>query len=289
MIELARALADAWRIAFITVAAPVIGSVLLLAVARLTGASWEGIERPARFAPVLVAAGAVLGLAQLAIDPPAHLKLWASWWAIGLRAVIAGALLAFAAARLRAREAAAGTTFAAVALAIYALLATPIASDWMLGEKPGHPVSAIGMMLTVEAIGGVSAVMLVAGWGALPARRDMARLMIAAALGLAYLAFMDYLIVWFGNLPSRVDFYLERGTPAMVALLWSALILGLVAPVGLLSLAGERGGRVAGAAVLAGLLLFNSWWVAGGAVACAIVLTAAALCGWWSWRRAAHG
>lgn len=270
MSGVATVLAAAWRIAFLTAAAPVVGSVLLLAIARLTGARWQGIERPARLAPALIVAGALLGLAQVSVDAPDHLKPWMSWWAVGLRGATAGAGLAYAGARLREG---ASITFAAVTLAVYTVLVTPVASDWMLGQVPGHPVSAIGMMLTVEGIAGAAAVMLATGQAALPARRDMAQLMVAAALGLGYLTFMDYLIVWFGNLPSRVGFYLDRGTPAMAALVWAALLAGLAAPIGLLSLVagggdgGGRGRRAAGAAVLLGLLLFNGWWVAGGAIA----------------------
>jgi len=270
-------LAGAWRIAFLTAGAPVIGSVLLLSVKQLTGACWQGFDRAARFAPGLVVGGALLGLGQIATDAPFHLKPWVSWWGVGVRAMLAGAGLAYAGARLRDG---AGTTFAAVALAVFAALVTPVASDWMLGQVPGHPVSAIGMMLSVEAIGGAAALLLATGRGTLPDRRDLARLMIAAMLGLGYLAFMDFLIIWFGNLPSRVGFYVDRGTPAMVALVWAALLAGLAAPIALLSLVeGERGRRAAGVAVLLGLLLFNAGWVAGGLLTLLLAALLTALLG----------
>lgn len=265
MSDILATLSDAWRIAFLTTAAPLLGSVLLEAIARLTGARWEGIARVTPALPALAAGGALLGLAQVGHAAPDHLKLWMSWWGVGLRSAIVGALIAYAGARLRAG---AGTNFAAVALAGYGVAVTPVASDWMLGQVPGHPVSAIGMMLTVEVIAAAAALLLASGWGALPTRRDMARLMIAATLGLSYLGFMDYLVIWYGNLPSRVDFYLVRGTPMMAALVCAALLIGLIAPIGFLSLVREgRGQRAAGGAVLLGLLLFNGWWVAGGAAA----------------------
>ena len=284
-------LADGWRIAFLTAAAPLVGSVLLLTIARLTGARWNGIEGAVPLLPALAVGGVLLGLAQFGHAPPDHLRLWMSWWAVGLRGGIAGALIAYAGFRLRGG---AGVNLAAATVAGYTVLVTPVAADWMLGQVPGHPVSAIGMMLTVEAIGAAAALLLVAGRGPVPTRGDMARLMIAAALGLAYLSFMDYLIVWYGNLPSRVGFYLERGTPAMVALVWAALLIGLAAPVGLLSLVeGERGRRAAGVAVLIGLLLFNGWWVGGGLAALLLgaVLTGLLGAGGWAFvrREAARG
>ena len=262
------ALADAWRIVFLAIAAPIVGSTLLLAIARVTGARWQGIEAPARFAPVLIVGGAAMGLAQLGSAVPPHLRLWMAWWAVGLRGAIAGAVLAYAAARLRRG---ASVTFAAIVLAAYTALVTPVASDWMLGQDPGHPVSAIGMMLTVAAIGAAAALTLARGAGTPATRTDMTALMIAAALGLGYLAYMDYLIVWFGNLPARVPFYLTRGTPAMTALVSGALLAGWVVPVGALSMiGGDRGARLAGMSVLVGLMLFAGWWIAGGAVAVAL-------------------
>lgn len=291
MSDLLAILADAWRIAFLTAAAPLTGSVLLLAIRRLTGARWEGIAGPVPALPALVAGGVLVGLAQAGHEAPEHLGLWMSWWAVGLRGAIVGAGLAWAGTRLGAGD---GTSAAAIVLAVYTLLATPVASDWMLGQVPGHPVSAIGMMLTVEAVGGAAALLLTTGAGTVATRRDMAQLMIAAALGLAYLAFMDYLIVWYGNLPSRVGFYLDRSTPAMVALVWAALLVGLAAPIAFLALIdGERGRRAAGAAGLAGLLLFNAWWVAGGptAVLLGVLLTCLLAAGAWAYsrREAAHG
>jgi len=289
--DLLAILADALRIALLTAAAPLLGSVLLMAIARLTGARWNGFDSTAAVLPALAAGGALLGLARIGHEAPDHLKLWMSWWGFGLREVIAGALVAYAGVRLRAG---AGTNFAAATVAVYTLLSTLVASDWMLGQVPGHPVSAIGMMLTVEAIGAAAALLLVTGRGSLRTRRDMTQLMIAAALGLAYLTFMDYLIIWYGNLPSRVDFYLDRGTPAMAVLAWGALLVGLAAPIALLSLVeGERGRRAAGGAVLLGLLLFNCWWVAGGVAALLLGALLFVLLGLGTWRlmrrEVAHG
>lgn len=281
MSDLPAMFGDAWRIALLTAAAPLLGSVLLLAIARLTGARWDGIEGVVPIVPALAIGGALLCLAQLGHDAPDHLKHWMSWWGVGLRGAAEGALIAYAGFRLRTGK---RINVAAVTLAAYAVLVTPAAGDWMLGQVPGHPVSAIGMMLSAEAIGAAAALLLVTGRGSVATRHDMARLMIAAALGLSYLAFMDYLIVWYGNLPSRVGFYVDRGTPAMVALAGAALLVGLATPIGSLSLmAGERGRRVSGGAALVGLLLFNAWWVAGGLAALLLGVLLTVLLGVGAW------
>ena len=280
-------LAAAWQILTISLAAPIMGSVLLLAIARLTGAGWDVLRVPARWA-VLLPAVALLGIAQLASPPPPHLETWLAWWAVALRGLVAGGAFAFAASRLLHGG---GETLAGVTLALYAALVTPIASDWMLGQAPGHPVSAVGMMMFVESIGTAAALPLALGLGDLPFRRDMAKLGVAAALGLAYLAYMDFLIVWFGNVPARVGFYLERGTPAMSLLASGALLVGLAAPIASLSLVGgERGQRIAGVTLLAGAVLFNIWWVAGGLLGSLLGLALVAAVAVLAQRRAvAHG
>jgi hypothetical protein len=259
---IAIAAAAAWRIAFVTASAPVIGAVLLLAIARVTGARWDPLDRLAASAVWFLPAGALLGLSQLAVVAPGHLVVWMSWWAVSLRGLIVITALAFASWRLRQR---ASTTFAAVVLALYATVVTPWASDTMLGHAPGHPVSAIGMMQLTQSVAGATAVALAGRMGSVVFQRDMGKLMIAAALGLAYLAYMDYLIVWYGNLPSRVGFYADRSSWAMALLVWAGLVTGLTVPILLLwQVRADWGQRLAGLSVLAGLLLFNLWWIGGG-------------------------
>ncbi|WP_156678105.1 hypothetical protein [Sphingomonas profundi] len=288
--SVAGSLAAAWRILFLTAGAPVIGAVLLAAIGRVTGASWQA-AMPSPIAPRLLIAGAALiGIAQMATPLPPHLALWMSPLFVGVRAVVATGLLAFAGARLRGG---ATVTEAAIVLALYAALVTPIATDWLLGHVPGHAVSSAGMMLFVEQIAGACALTLATGRGEARFRADMGKLMVAAALGLGYLAFMDYLIIWFGNLPAKIGFYAERDGAAGGALVWAALLLGLAAPIALLATGRQR---LAGTAVLAALLAFNMWWIGGGPLALVLVV-ALAVAGWlgvaalvrWRGGRSAHG
>ena len=50
-------------------------------------------------------------------------------------------------------------------------------------------------------------------------RRDLAYLVTASGLGLAYLLYIDFAIVWFGNLPAHVAWYATRFDLPIVALL----------------------------------------------------------------------
>ena len=270
-------LAPAWRILFLTASAPAIGAVLLLAIARVTGARWDAVVWPPLAMRLVIVGAALLGIAQLASVVPPHLALWMNPLLVGVRAVLAAGLLAFAGVRIAGG---AGVTFAAVTLALYAAVVTPIASDWLLGQQPGHSVSAAGMMLFVEQIAAACALVLLLARGEARFRSDMAKLMIAAALGLGYLAFMDYLIVWFGNLPTRVGFYVARSGPGAAMLVWVALIAGLALPIAALSLRGEAGQRLAGAGVLLALFAFNAWWVGGGLAGLVVALAGVAIVAW---------
>jgi hypothetical protein len=285
------AAAAGWRLAFVTAAAPFAGAVLMLLIARLVGARWTRFEPLALAAPILVLGAIGIGVIQIAAPPPAHLGLWQQPVAVGIRAVIAAAALAWAGRRIMGG---AGATFAAIALAVYAVVATGIGSDWLLGGSPGHAVSAIGMMLFAQEMGAACALVLLLGWGDDRFRRDMGMLLIATGLGLSYMIFMDYLILWYGDLPARVGWYVDRATAIYDIIVAMALVCGLAVPIAAQALiGGDKGRRIAGAAALLGLVLINLWWIAAGILA----LIAALLAGTMAWaggamlihERRAHG
>lgn len=285
------AAATGWRVAFLTVGGPILGAVLMLAIAVLTGARWPAFAPIAAAAPIVVIAAIGIGVVQLAAPPPAHLGFWQQPIAVGIRAVVAAAVIAWLGARV-ARGA--GVTLVAIGLAIYTALVTLIGSDWMLGGDPGHSVSAIGMILFVEQIGGACALVLVLGWGDERFLHDMGKMLAACGLGLSYLVFMDFLILWYGDLPSRIGWYTVRSTLPMELIAGASLVLGLFVPIGAQALIGGRDGqRIAGASALVALALLNLWWTHAGLIG----FVAACVAGWLiaaaailvARRRRAHG
>jgi hypothetical protein len=285
------AAATGWRLAFVTATAPFAGGVLMLMIARLTGASWNPFEPLAAAAPVLVLAAIGIGIIQIAAPSPADLGPWQQPFAVGIRAVIAAGALAWAGERMLRG---ASVTFAAVAMTIYAVVSTAIGSDWLLGGVPGHSVSAIGMMIFTQEMGAACALVLLLGWGGERFRRDMGMLLIAAGLGLSYMIFMDFLILWYGDLPSRIGWYVDRATVLYDVIVALALLCGLFVPIAAQALIGGRQGqRVAGASALFGLVLIDLWWVEAGLLAllaaifagAAMLAGGAMLVGW----RHAHG
>ncbi len=264
--------ATGWRLAFVTAGAPIAGAVLLLLIARVTGADWPWFAPLASAAPLLVIGAVGIGVIQLAVPPPVHLGLWQQPIAVGIRAVLAAGAIAWVGVKLMRN---AGVTFAAAALAIYAILSTAIGSDWLLGGTSGHAVSAIGMMLATQQIGAACAAVLLIGWGDERFRRDMGKLLVAAGLGLSYMIFMDFLILWYGDVPAKIGWYVDRATPLLDIVVMLALVCGLCVPIAAQALIGVRNGqRIAGASALVGLALIDLWWVDAGLLALLAALCA---------------
>ncbi|MGN6375217.1 MAG: hypothetical protein ACTHMG_06650 [Sphingomonas sp.] len=269
------AAATGWRLAFVTAAAPFAGAVVMLMIARLTGSDWSPLEPFALAAPVLALAAIGIGLIQLAAQPPAHLGLWQQPIVVGLRAVIAAGALAWVGTRVVRGV---SVTFAAIALALYAIVSTVIGTDWLLGGSPGHAVSSVGMILFTQEMGAACAVMLLVGWGAPRFRSDMGKLLVAAGVGLSYLVFMDFLILWYGDLPSKIGWYVDRASVIYDIVVALALLFGMFGPIAAQALiGGRRGQRLAGASALVGLVLIDLWWVKAGIVALIAAVLAGAI------------
>ena len=259
-----------YAVAFVWATAPIAGAVLLLAVGRVTGARWAGFGYFWAVWWLLIPAALLLGLARSGQYLPPHLLLWQSGWAVAIRGGLFAALLVLGGMAIARRP---GTTAAAVLLALYVAVVTPVAYDWLLGGVPGHAASAAGMMLAVQQIGGGAALGIIAARD-VQVRRDLARLGIAAALGLGYLTFMDYLIVWYGDLPSRVGFYALRGSTGPALLAGAALAVGVGGTI-LGAVIGRESWSAA--ALLAGSFLFDVWFIAPDPWSAAMALIAAAL------------
>jgi hypothetical protein len=122
------------------------------------------------------------------------------------------------------------------------------------------------MMLAVMQIGAAAAFACAARLGTAAQRRDLAYLIVASALGLAYLIYMDFVIVWFGDLPEHVGWYAQRyGLSAILPA--TATAIGLFAPILLVGIGrSDAARRQAGGLALLALALILAWFSAGSAV-----------------------
>jgi hypothetical protein len=250
-----------WRAGFLVAGSAPIGATALLLIAQLSGGGWRApLELSARSLPLLLLAAVPLIVAQAFIAPPDHLRAYMGIWAFAARTVVALAI--WAVVGWLAAERRLDLSAAAAALLIHGVLVSILANDWMLGGSPGQPYSAIGMTLATQQIVVATACACVIGKGDGRMLSDLSKLMIGGCLGLTYLLFVDWLVVWYGNLPPRVDFYLARMTGGWDALPLAALALGLLAPIGArIVLSGRTAIRVAGGGALAGVLLADIWLV----------------------------
>ncbi len=264
-----------WRAGFLVAGSAPIGATALLLIAQLSGGGWRApLEPLARSLPLLLAAAVPLIVAQAFIQPPAHLGIYMATPAFAVRTVAALAIWAVLGWLAAARRL--GTLGAAIGLLAHGVLVSVLAYDWMLGGSPGQPYSAIGMALAAQQIVVATACACLASFGDRLTLEDLSKLMIGGCLGLTYLLFIDWLIVWYGNLPPRVDFYLARMAGGWNALPLAALALGLLAPIAAKTfLSGTTAIRVAGGCALAGVLIADIWLV--GPRGCAPAVTAAAL------------
>jgi hypothetical protein len=151
-------------------------------------------------------------------------------------------------------------------LLAHGLLVSVMGYDWLLGVAPAQPNSAAPMILAVIQIGSAAAFVCMARFGTGAQRRDLAYLLIASALGLAYLLYIDFAIVWFGDLPAHVGWYDARRSVPAVLLPGLALMIGLLVPILLVGIGrSDRARHWAGLAALLGFGFAVTWIVAGPA------------------------
>ncbi len=122
---------------------------------------------------------------------------------------------------------------ATVGAMLYALAASFASIDWVLSLQPEFHSAVFGMLaMSGQAVGGYALAILVAlGTVEAAGRAELVRehrllglgsLFLALVLLWAYFAFIQYLVIWSGNLPDGAEWYLRRGQG-----IWWALILAI--------------------------------------------------------------
>jgi hypothetical protein len=227
-----------------------LGALTNVWVHRLTGGRWGEALRPVTLAlaqrmPWLLLLGVPLaaGLPLLypwAADPsghwaaeltrPAFVQAWLAPHVVEGRFVFYLVLWG-----LLARPAVLGRKgLTAAALVGHVLFTSLAAIDLLASLVTGWFSTAFGaIVLSAQAMGGaaLATLLLAAAWppaGAArlkpPLWRDLGNLMLMWMLLWAYMAFMQYLIIWSENLPHEIRWYLPR-----VRGPWSAVAMALIA------------------------------------------------------------
>jgi hypothetical protein len=116
--------------------------------------------------------------------------------------------------------------FSAAALLVYAVTGTLAAIDWVMSLMPLWYSTAFGLLVLVgQGLAGLcAAIVLAAARGPRLVFRDLGNLVLVYVLTRAYLAFTQYLVIWAGNLPHEIAWYVPR-----VQTGWSAVAVALIA------------------------------------------------------------
>ncbi|MGN6570238.1 MAG: hypothetical protein ACTHLO_02360 [Pseudolabrys sp.] len=298
-----KAAAGGWLAAFLFWSGIPLGGLLLMLIHALTGGRWGY-----RFAPEFIPSAAALPLmAFLSIPILAALPGFYPWvfghggvhadvhrwylnapFFIGRTAVafVGWTALAFVLPRLAGPT---QTIIAGLGLIFHGVAVSILGYDWVLSLAPHFTSSSFGATLAFAQLASALAwTAIVARDNGDPAFGDLGGLLLAALLGLTYVNFMALLIVWYGDVPERVNWFVERTHALWIAFAVLAFLLVSVVPIFALFLGrwrrSPRALRPIAVVVLAGLALFDIYLVvpafdplALGAAAVAIVAIGALL------------
>ena len=276
-----RAAAGGWLAAFLFWSGIPLGSLLAQLIHALTGGRWGP-----RFAPEFVTTAAAMPLMALLVVPVlAALPGFYPWvfghgrvhpdvaaWYLNAPFFIGRTALAFAgwtvlAMLLPRLSGTAATILAGAGLIFHGLMMCVLGYDWALSLQPNFVSTSFGATLAfVQFASALAWTAVVARDDGDPAFADLGGLLLAALLGITYINFMAVLVIWYGDLPDRVFWFVQRTHWPWNLIAGLAFVFGAVAPIFALFLGRWRASpaalRAIGASTLAGILFYYLYLVA---------------------------
>ena len=241
-----------------------LGALALLLIHPLTGGDWGYALRPGLLAairtlPLLIVLFVPLWLSlpdlyrwagpDALTEPVLQHKQWYlnvpffSIRAIGYFVIWLGLTLSVS-GLLRNNRRTLPSALSCIGLILYAITVTLASFDWLVSLQPEWSSSIFGMTLGVNQLLAATALGIAAGgyriWPRQPQLpsaalcRDMANILLMFILLWAYLAYMEYLTIWAGDLPNDIVWYLPRTQTSWRWLAWALITFHLVVPFALL-------------------------------------------------------
>lgn len=242
-----------------------VGALILLMIHNLTGGRWGDVVRPQ-----LVAMAGILPWGALAMTLPVarsgDILAWTAaapatlphsvraklaWFDPALLAARTGIILAvwlILAWAITTRPTCSPTarTWSIVGLVVVMVTTLLFATDWMMAPEPEFYSTIYPVLESSGEVVGAFAGAI--GIAAIVSRRlqatasdrgrtiseDLANLLFGFVLLWVYLAFMQWLIVWSGNLPEEIGWYLRRGHGIWLVVLLLLVLFHFIVPVGAL-------------------------------------------------------
>ena len=266
----ARALLASYLAAWWFVTGALLGGLANVWLHQLTGGDWGEAIRPsllraARWLPLacLLFLPVLAGMYLLYPWTTAHSlqpdtafrRAWLSPLAFAARSVTYLLLWSgMAWVETRARQRSSGR--AATCLLLYGFSVSLAAVDWIMSLQPEWYSSVFGWLaVTGQMLAGLAlAVMLIDR----PAKRkvlpDLGNLLMMYVMSWAYLAYVQFLIIWAADLPREISWYVQRSAPGWQVVAWTLLALhGALPLMILLSRRAKKAPAILG--LLAGSLL----------------------------------
>ena len=268
--------AQGWLCAFVILSMVPVGSLALLLVHGVTGGRWGWDLAPllvpaARSAPLLLVAFLPVMLFRPLVyhwhdfDLPQDVRTYylnpAFFDARTLVALAVWSGLAWC----RAWRNPVG---AGLGLFAHLVLCGFVPADWVLTLPPGSTSAGFGWGFGVEQVAAaLAAAAIVAPQGDdARASQDLAGMIAAALLGTVYFAYMQFIVIWYGNVPDKVHWYVTRAAGGWPAFAFAAFAIGGALPfLAILNpvVRSEAARlRLVGASVLIGVVLHVAWLTA---------------------------
>lgn len=276
------AVAGGWLVAFVLCASPAIGSVFALSIHALTGGRWMSA-----FADIFCATAGATPLIGILFIPVLVFLSYFYPWVEGtnpppgdvrdlylnppffivrsLAALSFWSVLGLLLPRLgEAKKMLCG----AVGLTVHAFIIGLIGVDWILSLQPEFWSSSFGATLAFTQFAAALSWVAVVSPGERDsgALADIGGLLLATLLGLVYLNFIAFLVIWYGNLPERVFWFSLRKLWPWTLVIEIAFVVGGLIPIGALFFerirSSRRALRVVGALTLTGVAVYYGYLIA---------------------------
>lgn len=171
--------------------------------------------------PFLLLPVVIFGRTLMPLDEmKGHKYLYYSEWFIIIRALLLSVSLIMAARLLR--------KIPALSIVIYFVAGTFLAIDWGMGFEKHWSSNIYGLLWLINFAYGFFAIVTYFSFGKADTktRKDFAHLLITLAVMWGYLQYSQFIIIWMGNNPHEVSFYVTRHFPfgLMVLMLFLKLI-----------------------------------------------------------------